>query len=210
MASINSPAARTHKLTVEDCISLDTAMLRKEGMLLDFMDHRIQRHWKLDGTLVGELFLTVTFTGEIAYPNLRIDGTCFGRPVVQTVRLASKPMRFGGTRWYFACPSNNRLCCKLILPPGAASFASVKGWDLAYSSQAEDVATRAQRACRKLKQRLQALPPRARHRTLRNLAERIDAKEAFLERVTGMCGLDIANGRRPSVRRAVKSVLSAD
>lgn len=200
-----SSAAKTDKLTVEDCIALDTAMLRKRDMLLDWMNHRLLLQWQLDGSLVGDIFLTTNFTGDIAYPTMRIDGTCFGRPIVQTVKLVSREMRFGGRRWYFVCPSSKQLCCKLILPPGSTAFASAKGWHLPYRSQTEDAITRTQRACRKLGRRIQAPPSRTRHQTLQKLSERIEAKEAFLGRVTELCEQDIACGRRMSVRRAIKS-----
>lgn len=205
-----SSAAKTDKLTVEDCIALDTAMLRKRDMLLDWMDHRLPLQWQLDGALVGDIFLTTTFTGDIAYPTMRIDGTCFGRPIVQTVKLVSREMRFGGRRWYFVCPSSKQLCCKLILPPGSTAFASAKGWHLPYRSQTEDAIARTQRACRKLGRRIQALPSRTRHRTLQNLLKRVDAKEAFLDRVREIYGLEIANGRRPSVRRTVQLAMAED
>lgn len=205
MGPFHSTRAKTYKLTVEDCIALDTAMLRKRDMLLDWMDHRLPLQWQLGSTLVGDIFLTATFIGDIAYPRLRIDGTCFGRPIVQTVRLVSKTMRFGGKRWYFLCPSTKRLCCKLILPPGANVFASVKGWNVAYRSQRDDAVTRTRKTQSKLLRRLRTLPSRTRHQTLQQLCERIEAKEAFLGRVTELCELDIVSGRRMSVRRAVKS-----
>ncbi len=71
MPFITKPAAKNYKPTVEDCIALDTAMLRKNGMLLEFMDHRLQRRWQLGSSLVGDIFLTTVFTGDIAYPRLR-------------------------------------------------------------------------------------------------------------------------------------------
>lgn len=111
MGPFHASTAKTYKLTVEDCIALDTAMLRKRDMLLDWMDHRLPLQWQSGSRIVGDIFLTATFTGDIAHPSLRIDGTCFGRPIVQTVRLVSKAMRFGGKRWYFVCPSTKRLCC---------------------------------------------------------------------------------------------------
>lgn len=205
MGPFHSSTVKAYKLTVEDCIALDTAMLRKRDVLLDWMDHRLPLQWQLDGALVGDIFLTATFTGDIAYPTMRIDGTCFGRPIVQTVRLVSRKMRFGGRRWYFVCPKTAQQCCKLILPPGSTSFASVKGWNVAYRSQRDDAVTRARRTQRKLQRRLWSVPPRTRHHTLQRLSERIQAKEAFLNRVIELCDLDIACGRRMSVRRAAKS-----
>lgn len=205
MGPCHSARARTYKLTVEDCVAFDTAMLRKLDMLLDWMDHRLPLRWQLGGILVADIFVTATFTGDIAYPSLRIDGTCFGRPIVQTVRLVSKEMRFGGRRWYFVCPKTKRHCCKLVLPPGATAFASVKGWNVAYRSQRDDAVTRTRKTQSKLLHRLRTLPSRTRHHTLQQLSELIEAKEVFLGRVMEFCELEIASGGRMSVKRAVKS-----
>ena len=202
MASFLPPVAKTYRLTVEDCIALDTAMLRKNGMLLEFMDHRLQRRWQLGSNLVGDIFLTTTFTGDIAYPSLQIDGTCFGRPIMQTVQLVSRRMRFGGNRWYFVCPQTKRLCCKLILPPSAKAFASVKGWGLSYRSQYDDAVTRAQKAIGALSRRSDGMSKYARTHTRKALQERLWAKEEFLCRVEQQCARDLFVGNRMSVRRA--------
>ena len=205
MPSIPKPAAKVCKPTVEDCIALDTAMLRKNGMLLEFMDHRLQRRWQLGSGLVGEVFLTTVFIGDIAYPSVRIEGTCFGRSVVQSVRLVSRRMPFGGKRWYFVCPQTKRPCCKLILPPGATAFASVKGWGLLYRSQHDDVLTRAQKAIAALSRRSKGLPKYTRASTRDALQARIRAKEAFLDRVAEGVAGDLADGQRVSLRRACRT-----
>lgn len=204
MAAFPLPAARTYKPTVEDCIALDMSMLRKNGMLLEFMDHRLQRRWQLGSNLVGDIFLTTTFTGDIAYPSLQIDGTCFGQPIMQPVQLVWRRMRFGGKRWYFVCPQTKRPCCKLVLPPGGKAFASVKGWGLSYRSQYDDAVTRAQKAIGKLTARSNALPKHTRTGTREAFQARIMAKNAFLDRVEDRYAEDLLGGRRVSLRRAVK------
>ena len=209
MPSISPPAGKTYKPTVEDCIALDTSMLRKNGMLLEFMDHRLQRRWQLGSNLVGDIFLTTTFTGDIAYPSLQIDGTCFGQPIMQAVQLVSRRMRFGGKRWYFVCPNTKRPCCKLILPPGAKAFASVKGWGVSYRSQYDDAVTRTTKAIGKLTARSKGLSKYTRKDTRLALQERLLAKEEFLCRVEQQCARDLFVGNRMSVRRAC-SVAVAD
>jgi hypothetical protein len=204
MASFPPPAARTYKPTVDDCIALDTSMLRKNGMLLEFMDHRLQRQWKLGGSLVGDILLSIAFTGDIAYPSLQIDGACFGQPIMQSLQLVSRRMRFGGKRWYFVCPQTKRLCCKLILPPGTKAFASVKGWGLSYRSQYDDAVTRATKAIGKLTARSKALPKYTRTGTREAFQARIMAKNAFLDRVEDRYAEDLLRGQRVSLRRAVK------
>jgi len=102
--------------TVENCLAIDTVQLRKEGMLDTSSDHHLSRKWRAGQTMVGDLVISAFFTGDIAAPFLRIKGEAFGERIDQTVRLVAKRMRFGGKRWYFLCPSTQRLCCKLILP----------------------------------------------------------------------------------------------
>jgi hypothetical protein len=202
MPIITKPAAKTYKPTVEDCIALDTAMLRKNGMLLEFMDHRLQRRWQLGSGLVGDVFLTTVFVGDVAYPSVRIEGACFGRSVIQSVRLVSRRMRFGGKRWYFVCPQTKRPCCKLILPPGATAFASVKGWGLLYRSQHDDVLTRTQKAIGKLAMRSSRLSKRTRTHTREALQERIQAKNASLDRLERRYAECLLIGGRTSMRQA--------
>ena len=179
-------------------------MLRKNGMLMDFMDHRLQRRWQLGGNLVGDIFLTTTFTDDIAYPSLQIDGTCFGQPIMQTVQLVARRMRFGGKRWYFVCPQTKRPCCKLILPPDTKAFASVKGWGLSYRSQYDDAVTRAQKAIGALRERSKSLSKYTRTGTREAFQARIMAKEEFLCRVEQQCARDLFVGNRMSVRRACR------
>ena len=64
---------------------------------------------------------------------------------------ASRPW-FGGQRWWFVCPNENRRVRKLYLPPGARRFRSRRAYRLAYASQRETVHDRAMAAGR------QALP----------------------------------------------------
>jgi hypothetical protein len=209
MASFLPPAAKTYTPKVEGCIAIDTAMLRKNGMLLEFMDHRLQRRWKLASSLVGDIFLSTTFTGDITCPSLQIDGTCFGQPVMQAVQLVSRQMRFGGKRWYFVCPQTKRTCCKLLLPPGAKAFASVKGWGLSYRSQYDDAVTRATKAIGALGRRSDALSKYARTRTRQAIQERLWAKEEFLYRVEQQCARDLSVGNRMSVRRACRVAVAS-
>jgi len=66
---------------------------------------------------------------------------------------ASRPW-FGGQRWWFVCPNENRRVRKLYLPPGARRFRSRGAYRLAYASQREAVHDRAMRRARKLCRRL--------------------------------------------------------
>src|SRR6478672_3479619 len=66
---------------------------------------------------------------------------------------ASRPW-FGGQRWWFVCPTENRRVRKLYLPPGARRFRSRRAYRLAYASQREAVYDRAMRRASKLCRRL--------------------------------------------------------
>jgi len=66
---------------------------------------------------------------------------------------ASRPW-FGGQRWWFVCPTENRRVRKLYLPPGARRFRSRRAYRLAYASQRETVHDRAMRRADKLRRRL--------------------------------------------------------
>ncbi len=195
---------KTYVPTVDNCLAIDTVLLRREGMLDEASDHHLSRKWRVGHTMAADLVISTIFTGGIAYPFLHIQGEAFGERVRQTVRLVSKPMRFGGKRWYFLCPSTKRLCCKLILPPTGQHFASVKAFGMAYRSQRDDAVTRAQKSLNRLQRTSSELPQRARRSTREKLMRRIAAKEAFLDRVELRCNWDLALGRRFSLRRASK------
>ena len=66
---------------------------------------------------------------------------------------ASRPW-FGGQRWWFVCPNENRRVRKLYLPLGARRFRSRGAYRLAYASQRETVHDRAWRREHKLRRRL--------------------------------------------------------
>jgi len=196
---------KTYVPTVENCLAIDTVQLRREGMLDTANDHHFSRKWRAGQTLVGDLVISTIFTGGIAYPFLHIQGEAFGGRIHQTIRLVPKRMRFGGKRWYFLCPSTQRLCCKLILPPTGHRFASVKASGMAYRSQREDAVTRAHKALKRLQRASSKLPLRTRGTTRARLIARMATKEAFLDRVEERCNGDLALGGRFSLRRASKS-----
>ena len=194
----------SHRLTVENCIALDTAALRKEYMFSERITNRINRKWRADGLVVGDVFLTTEFTSGVAYPQLQIAGTCFGQPIRQTIRLVAKRMRFGGKRWYMICPITQRRCCKVILPPGGADFASASGWGVTYRSQREDAMERSYRAIRKIKKKIQSLPERTRSGTREQLWQRLEERESYLARIDEHAAKIIISGKRLSMRKVAR------
>ena len=99
---------------------------------------------------------------------------------------ASRPW-FGGQRWWFVCPTENRRVRKLYLPPGARRFRSRGAYRLAYASQREAVHDRAMRRARKLCRRLGGdpmddhyppeKPPRMRGATYDRLLDKLIAAD---------------------------------
>ena len=74
------------------------------------------------------------------------------------IYLAASRPRFGGQRWWFICPRENRRVRKLYLPLGAHRFRSRHAYRLAYASQREAFHDRARRRADKLRRRLGGHP----------------------------------------------------
>jgi hypothetical protein len=113
----------------------------------------------------------------------------------QTITLASRPRHFGGTQWYFVCPSTGRLASVLWRPPGSNRFCSRQTWgrQVAYTSQCVGLTDRAWRGKAKIKARLIAkldpdewdLPPKPkgmRLKTYQRLEARFERYEEMLDR----------------------------
>ena len=102
---------------------------------------------------------------------------------------ASRPW-FGGQRWWFVCPNENRRVRKLYLPRGARRFRSRRAYRLAYASQREAVHDRAMRRARKLCRRLGGdpmdddypeKPPRMRGATYDRLLDKLIAADRIAD-----------------------------
>ena len=74
---------------------------------------------------------------------------------VQRITLVSRSRKFGGRQWFFLCPATGRLATVLWKPPGASKFCSRQAWgrEVAYHSQFQDAATRAQLGKERIKAR---------------------------------------------------------
>jgi hypothetical protein len=102
------------------------------------------------------------------------------------IYLAASRPRFGGQRWWFVCPNENRRVRKLYLPLGGRRFRSRHAYRLAYASQRETVHDRAMRRARKLCRRLGGdaaddcypeKPPRMRWTTYNRMMDRLVAAD---------------------------------
>jgi hypothetical protein len=116
---------------------------------------------------------------------------------VQRITLVSRSRKFGGRQWFFLCPATGRLATVLWKPPGASKFCSRQAWgrEVAYHSQFQDAATRAQLGKERIKARLIGdldpdawdLPPKPkwmRWRTYRRYVERFDEYEGMLDQAS--------------------------
>jgi hypothetical protein len=102
---------------------------------------------------------------------------------------ASRPW-FGGQRWWFVCPTENRRVRKLYLLPGARRFRSRGAYRLAYASQRETIQDRARRRDDKLTRRLgddrmdghyPKKPPRMRWVTYNRILDKLVAANSILD-----------------------------
>ena len=119
---------------------------------------------------------------------------------------ASRPW-FGGQRWWFVCPNENRRVRKLYLPLGARRFRSRRAYRLAYASQREAVHDRAMRRARKLCRRLGGdpmddhyppeKPPRMRGATYDRLLDKLIAADRVADERMLLLASKLGAGRPP-------------
>jgi hypothetical protein len=119
---------------------------------------------------------------------------------------ASRPW-FGGQRWWFVCPTENRRVRKLYLPFGGHRFRSRRAYRLAYASQREAVHDRAMRRARKLCRRLGGdpmddhyspeKPPRMRGATYDRLLDKLIAANRIADEWVLWLASKLGAGRPP-------------
>ncbi|MFM7028184.1 MAG: hypothetical protein ACKOXK_05870 [Chakrabartia sp.] len=136
--------------------------------------------WSCGGKKTAELAVVADIDCLEQYPCLKITGYANGQRVDCMLFLSSAPMRFGGERWYAVCPMTGLMCSTIILPPGRSRFASVKGWNVAYSSQNECEVHRAHRAIDKAERRLKVLSKYTRKPTRQRIRDNIRARQLFV------------------------------
>jgi hypothetical protein len=99
------------------------------------------------------------------------------------VWLTTTRPQFGGSRYWFLCPSTGRRAAKLYLPLGGHRFLSRAAYRLGYASQPETIGDRLTRKARKIIRRMgfdpnewevPPKPKRMRWRTYERLVERIE------------------------------------
>jgi hypothetical protein len=129
------PGAR---LTVEDCLSLSIATLRKHGLLSGQVAGRRFTWRDEQGELISSINVIVDMDHEpsplarFRY-TLQINGVA--HDVNQRVCLTPTPTRHKGRRWWYTCPACQRRVGVLHLPPGEKFFACRFCHDLSYRSR---------------------------------------------------------------------------
>ncbi len=171
---------RSNRPTTDNCLRISLSHLKQLGMLKRHCLSRRGLFWTQHGQTVADLTL-VSDTDCEPHPYLKIMGSAFGRYIDCTVWLEEYRLPYGGECYYALCPNTGKRCTVLVLPPGMTQFASVKGWDVAYSSQRECPILRGQRAIAKGSQRLRALSKYARTPKRQRLRDRLIEREVFVE-----------------------------
>ncbi len=175
--------ATFRQLTVEECISIDLVELKRQDALCDGKTIRLPRAFCRGADKVAEIVIEVDLSNDGCGRCLRISGTAYGQRINQQVALVAVPMRFGGHKWFITCPRTGGRCRRLILPPGAGTFLSVRGWSVPYISQVVDIFDRTHRAMRKIEARLARLSKYARSYTRRRLRQRLRERDLLLEQL---------------------------
>lgn len=172
---------RTNRWTTDDCLRINLSNLKQLGMLQRHCMARQEEVWSQYGQTTARLTLVTDVHCLEASPCLRITGRAFGKVINCVVWLEEQPLPYGGERWYALCPRTGRRCTALVLPPGQAHFASVKGWNVAYGSQRECPIHRGHRAIDKDKKRLRGLSKYTRKPTRERLFGKLIEREVFVD-----------------------------
>ena len=158
--------------TVEGALRLDLRVMRRQGYLVPGgITSGIQRwHWAATGQESGSVSVTVNLSDPVS-GFLTVRFNLNGEPKVQTIDIASVPMRFGGRRYYFICPRRGTRC--EVLPVVGGVFASRQAQRLTYQSQSSDQIDRMRDRARRLEKRIwpDKGKPRPRGRNRERLVE---------------------------------------
>lgn len=175
---------------LDSAIRLDIRAMRRQGFLKPgAITSGVQRWtWVATGEETGSVSVTVNLA-DPAEGSVVVRFTLNGEPRVQEIRLLSKPMRYGGRRYYFQCPRCFQRC--EVMPLVGGVFASRQAQRLTYSSQSSDRLSRLRDRSWRLEKRLWPengkRRPRGRNRE-RLLAEWERADSAF----EGLFAIEVA------------------
>jgi hypothetical protein len=144
--------ARSRKrVCLEDGLKLDLNQLVRGGVLASEARMFGRISWQVAGSreVVGVAVVTAHL---VACPRIRIRM----RGLDQTIDLIAQPRSFGGSQWYFRCPSLGLAASVLWRPPGGARFCSRQAWgkEVAYRTQFVGRVTRARVGSERTRARL--------------------------------------------------------
>lgn len=126
------------KTAIEDCLSISTTYLLREGLLKREKDVSGVFDWRDRKSSVG--FSLQRLRDK---PLLRLRYTASGESVDTVYPMIATDPHFGGVRWWFVCPLivNGQACRrrvgKLYLPPGHQDFGCRHCYGLSYRSRQE-------------------------------------------------------------------------
>jgi len=142
-----------HRVCLQDGLKLDLNHLARKGFI-KFGTNIGARGLSWSNSHRGEIASGVV-TADMTDPDHAWVSIAIGR-CAQRITLVSRPRHFGGRQWFFVCPVTAGLAAVLWRPPGASKFCSRQAWGrhVAYRSQFQDAATRAQFGKERIKARL--------------------------------------------------------
>lgn len=155
MGGSNSGRYRTrNRGTVDASLRLDVRVLRRRGFLNPGAVSTGNLHWSwvATGEERGSVGITVNLADPNGYGVVVVRFALNGEPRVQEIDLVSRPMRFGGRRYYFRCPKHHRLC--EVLPMVGGVFASRQAQRMTYQSQSQTEIDRLRDRAHELEKRL--------------------------------------------------------
>lgn len=154
MGGFSSGRYRTrNRGTIEAALRLDLRVMRRQGFLVPGSAMSGIQRWTRTST--GEETGSVGVTVNLLDPEAGVVEVRFnlnGDPRHQEIRLESRPMRYGGRRYYFICPKQGRRC--EVLPFADGLFACRQAGRLTYQSQSASEIDRMRDRARGLEERL--------------------------------------------------------
>jgi hypothetical protein len=183
MGGYSSGRYRTrNRGTVDAALRLDLRVMRRQGFLVPgAVTSGVQRWTRVaTGEETGAVNVTVNLV-DPASGHVTVRFNRNGEPKVQTIDLASTPMRYGGRRYYFLCPKHGRRC--EVLPMVGGVFASRQAGRLTYQSQSADQIDRMRDRAHSLEKRLwpDKGKPRPRGRNRERLVEAWERADTAFE-----------------------------
>ena len=144
--------------TVESALQLDIDSMIRSGAIQPGCHVTGEMHLNLYDDEINVKFESRAGSAGNGWLRLRYQMTdCWSGQEVEIddkIALTTSRPRFGGLRWWFVCPRQNRRVRTLYLPPGGRHFWCRRAYRLAYASQRETSFDRALRRARKLYRRL--------------------------------------------------------